>query len=62
MFATRSSRVNNAAKRYLIEQLTPQLPADANSTVILIGHRVTSETGPASADLDTSVCSTQQPY
>jgi outer membrane protein OmpA-like peptidoglycan-associated protein len=45
--------VNNAAKRYLIEQLTPQLRADANSTVILIGHRDMSETGRASANLDT---------
>ncbi len=53
VFANRSSRVNNAAKRYLIEELTPQLRADANSTVILIGHRDTSETDRASADLDT---------
>jgi outer membrane protein OmpA-like peptidoglycan-associated protein len=53
VFADRSARVNNAAKRYLIEQLTPQLRADANSTVILVGHRDISETGGASANLDT---------
>jgi hypothetical protein len=53
VFANRSSRVNNAGKRYLIEELTPQLHADANSTVTLIGHRDTSETDRALADLDT---------
>jgi len=53
VFANRSSRVNNAAKRYLIEQLTPKLRADAGSTVILIGHRDSSETGRAFANLDT---------
>ena len=53
VFANRSSRVNNAAKRYLIEQLTPKLRADAGSTVILIGHRDMSETGRAFANLDT---------
>ena len=53
MFANRSSRVNNAAKRYLIEQLTPKLRADPGSTVILIGHRDMSETGRAFANLDT---------
>jgi outer membrane protein OmpA-like peptidoglycan-associated protein len=53
VFPNRSSRVNNAAKRYLIEQLTPKLRADPGSTVILIGHRDMSETGRASANLDT---------
>ncbi|MDP9054630.1 MAG: outer membrane beta-barrel protein [Acidobacteriota bacterium] len=43
VFANRSARVNNAAKRYLIEQLTPQLRADPGSSVILIGHRDMSE-------------------
>jgi outer membrane protein OmpA-like peptidoglycan-associated protein len=52
VFANRSSRVNNAAKRYLIEVLTPKLRADPGSTVILIGHRDTSETGRAFAKLD----------
>ncbi len=45
VFANRSPRVNNAAKRYLIEVLTPKLQADPGSSVILIGHRDTSETG-----------------
>jgi len=53
VFANRSARVNNAAKRYLIEQLTPKLRADPGSTVILIGHRDMSETGLAAARLDT---------
>jgi outer membrane protein OmpA-like peptidoglycan-associated protein len=53
VFPNRSSRVNNAAKRYLIETLTPQLRADPNSSVILVGHRDTSETGRAAANLDT---------
>ena len=53
MFANRSSRVNNAAKRYLIEQLTPKLRADPGSSVILIGHRDMSETGRVNANLDT---------
>jgi outer membrane protein OmpA-like peptidoglycan-associated protein len=53
VFANRSSRVNNAAKRYLIEQLTPRLRDDPNSSVILIGHRDMSETGRANATLDT---------
>jgi outer membrane protein OmpA-like peptidoglycan-associated protein len=53
VFPNRSSRVNNAAKRYLIEVLTPKLRADPGSTVILIGHRDMSETGRALADLDT---------
>jgi outer membrane protein OmpA-like peptidoglycan-associated protein len=53
VFANRSSRVNNAAKRYLIEQLTPKLRADPGSSVILIGHRDMSETGRAFAKLDT---------
>jgi outer membrane protein OmpA-like peptidoglycan-associated protein len=53
VFPNRSSRVNNAAKRYLIEVLTPKLKADPNATVILIGHRDMSETGRAAATLDT---------
>jgi outer membrane protein OmpA-like peptidoglycan-associated protein len=53
VFPNRSSRVNNAAKRYLIETLTPMLRADPNSKVILIGHRDMSETGRAAATLDT---------
>jgi hypothetical protein len=53
VFPNRSSRVNNAAKRYLLETLTPQLRNDPNSTVILVGHRDMSETGRAAANLDT---------
>jgi hypothetical protein len=53
VFPNRSSRVNNAAKRYLIDVLTPKLRADPNSTVILIGHRDMSETGRPAATLDT---------
>jgi outer membrane protein OmpA-like peptidoglycan-associated protein len=53
VFPNRSSRVNNAAKRYLIEVLTPKLRADPGSTVILIGHRDMRETGRALATLDT---------
>ena len=53
VFPNRSTRVNNAAKRYLIEELTPQLRNDPNSTVILVCHRDTTETGPAAANLDT---------
>jgi outer membrane protein OmpA-like peptidoglycan-associated protein len=53
VFPDRSARVNNAAKRYLIEVLTPKLRADPNSKVILIGHRDMSETGRAAATLDT---------
>ncbi len=53
VFPNRSARVNNAAKRYLIEELTPQLRADPNSKVILIGHRDTTETGRALANIDT---------
>ncbi len=51
-FPNRSSRVNNAAKRYLIEVLTPKLQADPNSKIILIGHRAMGETGRAAANLD----------
>lgn len=53
VFPNRSARVNNAAKRYLIEILTPRLRADPNAKVILIGHRDMGETGRAAATLDT---------
>lgn len=43
VFPNGSARVNNAAKRYLIEELTPRLRDDPNSSVILIGHRDTNE-------------------
>jgi outer membrane protein OmpA-like peptidoglycan-associated protein len=51
-FPPGSSRVNNCAKRLLIEELTALLRDDPNSRVILIGHRDGSETGKAAAELD----------
>ena len=39
IFPTNSARVNNCAKRLLLEQLTPMLRDDPQATVILIGHR-----------------------
>jgi outer membrane protein OmpA-like peptidoglycan-associated protein len=52
VYPARSARVNNCGKRLLIEELTPLLQADPNSSVILIGHRDTSEKGKADAKLD----------
>jgi hypothetical protein len=43
VFPLNSSRVNNCAKRLLLEELTPMLRADPNSKVILIGHKDTAE-------------------
>jgi opacity protein-like surface antigen len=43
VFPVNSSRVNNCAKRLLLEELTPMLRADPNAKVILIGHRDTGE-------------------
>jgi outer membrane protein OmpA-like peptidoglycan-associated protein len=52
IFPVDSARVNNCAKRLLMEQLTPMLRADPNATVILIGHRDEREQGKAAAKLD----------
>jgi len=52
IFPTNSARVNNCAKRLLLEVLTPMLRADPNATVILIGHRDERERGRAAAQLD----------
>jgi outer membrane protein OmpA-like peptidoglycan-associated protein len=52
VFPANSARVNNCAKRLLLEQLTPMLRDDPNATVILIGHRDQSEKGKAAASLD----------
>ncbi len=52
VFPAHSSRVNNCAKRLLLEQLTPMLRDDPNATVILIGHRDEREKGKAAAKLD----------
>src|SRR5665213_2556024 len=43
VFPLNSSRVNNCAKRLLLEELTPMLRADPGAKVILIGHRDTGE-------------------
>jgi outer membrane protein OmpA-like peptidoglycan-associated protein len=52
VFPANSARVNNCAKRLLMEQLTPMLRDDPNATVILIGHRDERERGKAAAKLD----------
>jgi outer membrane protein OmpA-like peptidoglycan-associated protein len=54
VFPANSARVNNCAKRLLLEQLTPMLRDDPNATVILIGHRDEREKGKAAAGLDRS--------
>jgi hypothetical protein len=43
IFPTNSARVNNCAKRLLLEVLTPILRSDPNAKVILIGHRDAAE-------------------
>jgi len=43
VFPANSSRVNNCAKRVLLEVLTPILRDDPNAKVLLIGHRDASE-------------------
>ncbi|MGC9972695.1 MAG: hypothetical protein ABSE56_19100 [Bryobacteraceae bacterium] len=52
VFPAYNARVNNCAKRLLLEQLTPMLRDDPNATVILIGHRDEREKGKAAAKLD----------
>jgi outer membrane protein OmpA-like peptidoglycan-associated protein/opacity protein-like surface antigen len=52
VFQSMSSRVNNCAKRLLLEELTPMLRADPGAKVILVGHRDASEKGRAGATLD----------
>ncbi|HTX39942.1 MAG TPA: outer membrane beta-barrel protein [Bryobacteraceae bacterium] len=52
IFPLNSARVNNCAKRLLLEQLTPMLRDDPNATVILIGHRDERERGRGAATLD----------
>lgn len=52
VFPANSARVNNCAKRLLLEQLTPMLRDDPNATVVLIGHRDERESGRAAAGLD----------
>ena len=43
VFPNNSARVNNCAKRLLLEELTPMLQSDPGAKVILIGHRDMSE-------------------
>ena len=52
IFPFDSARVNNCAKRLLLEQLTPMLRDDPNATVVLIGHRDDRERGRVAAQLD----------
>ena len=52
VFPANSARVNNCGKRLLLEELTAMLRDDPNATVILIGHRDTSEHGRGAAKLD----------
>ena len=52
VFPNLSARVNNCGKRLLLEELTPMLRDDPGATVILIGHRDTSEKGKAAGKLD----------
>ncbi|MDP9170144.1 MAG: hypothetical protein M3N54_05975, partial [Acidobacteriota bacterium] len=52
VFPVSSSRVNNCAKRLLLEELTPMLRSDPDAKVILIGHRDTAEKGKAASRLD----------
>ena len=51
VFPAFNARVNNCAKRLLLEQLTPMLRDDPKATVILIGHRDELEKGQAAAKL-----------
>jgi len=44
LFPKNSARVNNCGKRVLIEQLYPQLTANPNYDVVLVGHIDSSET------------------
>ena len=50
VFPAGSSRVNNCAKRLLIEELTPMLRDSPNSRVVLVGHRDEQERGGAALD------------
>jgi outer membrane protein OmpA-like peptidoglycan-associated protein len=52
IFPNGSSRVNNCAKRVLLEDLTAMLRDDPNGRVILVGHRDSSEKGKGFATLD----------
>jgi outer membrane protein OmpA-like peptidoglycan-associated protein len=49
VFPLNSSRVNNCAKRLLLEELTPMLRNDPGAKVILVGHK---DTGERAKDVD----------
>ncbi len=50
LFPARGSRINNVAKRYLLEQIAPQAKADPQAKVILVGHKEASEKLPKNLD------------
>ena len=50
LFPARGSRINNVAKRYLLEQIAPQAKADPQAKVILVGHKEASEKLPKTLD------------
>ncbi len=52
VFPQMSARVNNCAKRVLLEQLTPMLRNDPQAKVILIGHRDEAEKGRLGSKMD----------
>ena len=52
VFTQNSSRVNNCAKRLLLEELTPMLRSDPGAKVILIGHRDATERARMNPPLD----------
>lgn len=47
VFSARSSRVNNCAKRLLLEVLVPKLQQDPTAKVVLVGHTDDSDRGAA---------------
>ena len=50
LFPARGARINNVAKRYLLEQIAPEAKADPNGKVILVGHKEASERLPKNLD------------
>ncbi len=54
VFAKGSARVNNCAKRLLLEEVTALLRDNPDWTLVLVGHRDEQETGRTAATLDRS--------
>ena len=54
VFAAGSDRVNNCAKRLLIEEAAPMLRENPDWTVVLVGHRDEQERARAATSLDQS--------